>query len=67
MPAYFTTPCQDLLRQDYEYRRNSAELRQRVRGIYETPGRGFGSNPTMRVKAVSTLDWSGTLDVSADE
>ena len=53
--------------QDYEYRRGNGELRQRVRGIYEIPGRGYGDDPATRVKVVSDRDWIVTLDVSADE
>ncbi|MEE3559922.1 DUF2895 family protein, partial [Pseudomonas aeruginosa] len=41
--------------------------RQRVRGIYEIPGRGYGDDPATRVKVVSDRDWIVTLDVSADE
>ncbi|HFF2298038.1 hypothetical protein CR64_32980 [Pseudomonas aeruginosa] len=67
LSAYFTPACQAFLRQDYEHRRSSGELRQRVRGIYEIPGRGFGDDPTMRVKTISSRDWIVTLDVSADE
>jgi len=38
-----------------------------VRGIYEIPGRGYGDNPTVRVRVVSDRDWLVTLDLSADE
>ncbi|MCC4595430.1 TIGR03746 family integrating conjugative element protein [Xanthomonas campestris pv. phormiicola] len=67
LSAYFTPSCRSILQADYEYRRNAGELRQRVRGIYEIPGRGFGDDPTLRVKAVSDRDWVVTLDVTADE
>ena len=53
--------------QDYEFRRSNGELRQRVRGIYEIPGRGYGDDPATRVRTVSVNDWIVTLDVSADE
>ncbi|MCB2041531.1 MAG: DUF2895 family protein, partial [Rhodoferax sp.] len=36
-------------------------------GIYEIPGRGYGDDPTARVRVVSTSNWIVTLDVSADE
>lgn len=62
---YVTPACQEFLKHDYEQRRNS--IRQRVRGIYEIPGRGYGENPTLRVRAISTRDWVVTLDVTADE
>ncbi|WP_134474000.1 DUF2895 family protein, partial [Pseudomonas aeruginosa] len=37
------------------------------RGIYEIPGRGYGDNPTLRVRTVSTREWVVNLDVTADE
>lgn len=64
---YFTPACKAFLRQDYEYRRSAGELRRRVRGIYEIPGRGYGENPTLRVRTISDRDWVVTLDVTADE
>ena len=65
--AYLTPACQSFLQRDYEQRRNSGELRQRVRGIYEIPGRGYGDDPTSRVSVVSDRDWIVTLDIAADE
>jgi len=65
--AYFTPACRAFLQADYDYRRNAGELRQRVRGIYEIPGRGYGDNPSARVRVVSPNDWLVTLDLSADE
>ncbi len=67
LSGYLTPACRAFLQQDYEYRRNAGELRQRVRGIYEIPGRGYGENPAERVRAVSERDWVVTLDVTADE
>jgi integrating conjugative element protein (TIGR03746 family) len=67
LSAYLTPACRAYLQEDYESRRSTGELRQRVRGIYEIPGRGFGENPTARVQVVSDRDWLVTLDVSADE
>lgn len=64
---YFTPACQAFLQQDFEFRRNAGELRRRVRGIYEIPGRGYGDNPTLRVRTVSNREWVVTLDVTADE
>ncbi|PHS57758.1 MAG: TIGR03746 family integrating conjugative element protein, partial [Alcanivorax sp.] len=49
LSAYLTSGCQHFLRLDYEQRQRTGELRQRVRGIYEIPGRGFGDDPTQRV------------------
>ncbi|EXL06499.1 hypothetical protein BG46_17250 [Brucella anthropi] len=67
LSPYLTPACQTWLRRDYDYRRSLGELRNRVRGIYEIPGRGFGEDPTLRVKTVSDQDWIVTLDVAADE
>ncbi len=67
LSAYFTPDCRAFLQQDYVFRRSNGELRQRVRGIYEIPGRGYGDDPVSRVHVVSSRDWIVTLDVSADE
>jgi len=67
LSAYLTPACQSWLNQDFNYRRKQGELRQRVRGIYEIPGRGYGDDPAMRVKTISDRDWIAVLDVSADE
>jgi integrating conjugative element protein (TIGR03746 family) len=67
LSAYLTPACQAYLQQDFAFRRDTGELRQRVRGIYEIPGRGYGDDPTARVKVVSNRDWIVTLDISADE
>lgn len=67
LSSYLTPACQAFLLQDYEYRRNAGELRQRVRGIYEIPGRGYGEAPAQRVRVISRDEWVVTLDVAADE
>ncbi|EIF29979.1 TPA: PFL_4703 family integrating conjugative element protein [Burkholderia cenocepacia] len=67
LSAYLTPACRAYLQQDYEFRRSNGELRHRVRGIYEIPGRGYGDDPATRVKVVSNNDWIVTLDVTADE
>lgn len=67
LSSYLTPACQAYLHQDYEHRRVTGELRQRVRGLYEIPGRGYGDDPTVRVKVVSPRDWIVTLEVAADE
>ena len=56
LSAYFTPSCRAFLQQDYEFRRSNGELRQRVRGIYEIPGRGYGDDPAARVRTVSVND-----------
>jgi integrating conjugative element protein (TIGR03746 family) len=67
LSAYLTPACQTSLRQDYEYRRSHGELRGRMRGLYEIPGRSYGDDPATRVKTVSGRDWTVTLDVAVDE
>lgn len=67
LSPYLTPSCQAFLKADFETRRNLGELRQRVRGVYEIPGRGYGDNPAARVHTVSDNDWIVTLDLSADE
>jgi integrating conjugative element protein (TIGR03746 family) len=67
LSPYITPACRAFLQADYDYRRNTGELRQRVRGIYEIPGRGYGDNPSARVRILSDRDWVVTLDLSADE
>lgn len=67
LSAYFTPACRAFLQADYDDRRSTGELRQRVRGIYEIPGRGYGDNPTDRVRVLSARDWVVTLDLTAEE
>lgn len=67
LSAYLTPSCRAFLQQDYEARRSTGELRERVRGIYEIPGRGFGEDPGKRVQIIGRDDWVVNLDVSADE
>ncbi|MFL9883191.1 TIGR03746 family integrating conjugative element protein [Paraburkholderia agricolaris] len=67
LAAYLTPACQNTLQQDFSFRRDSGELRQRVRGVYEIPGRGYGDDPTTRVKVLSSDNWIVTLDLTADE
>ncbi|HEV2680788.1 MAG TPA: TIGR03746 family integrating conjugative element protein [Rhodanobacter sp.] len=67
LSSYLTPACQTTLQQDFALRRDSGELRQRVRGVYEIPGRGYGDDPTARVKVVSNSNWIVTLDLTADE
>jgi integrating conjugative element protein (TIGR03746 family) len=67
LSAYLTPACKSFLEHDFVARRDNGELRQRVRGIYEIPGRGYGDDPTARVQTISDHDWIVTLDVTADE
>ena len=67
LSPYLTPSCRAFLQADFEYRRSTGELRQRVRGVYEIPGRGYGESPSARVRVISDDDWIVTLDLSADE
>lgn len=67
LSAYLTPACQAFLEQDYQRRRANGELRLRVRGLYEIPGRGYGEDPARRVRVISARDWIVTLDLTADE
>ena len=67
LSPYMTPSCHAFLQNDFILKRDSGELRRRVRGIYEIPGRGYGDDPGARVKIVSDQDWIVTLDIAADE
>lgn len=67
LSAYLTPACQAFLEQDYQRRRANGELRLRVRGVYEIPGRSYGEDPARRVRVISARDWIVTLDLTADE
>lgn len=67
LSAYLTPACRAFLDKDFATRRDRGELRQRVRGVYEIPGRGYGDAPAERVKVISPNDWLITLDLTADE
>lgn len=67
LSAYLTPSCKTFLESDFAHRRDSGELRKRVRGLYEIPGRGYGDDPATRVKTISNRDWLVTLDVTIDE
>jgi integrating conjugative element protein (TIGR03746 family) len=62
--AWLTPSCQAKLNLDWQQRKDRGELRERVRGIYEIPGRGFKPN---RVEIISRDSWTVTLDLSVDE
>jgi len=67
LSAYLTPACRAFLEQDFVTRRDNGELRQRVRGVYEIPGRGYVDAPGLRVQTVSDRAWVVTLDLDADE
>ncbi|MDU8924315.1 TIGR03746 family integrating conjugative element protein [Pasteurellaceae bacterium LIM206] len=64
LQAYLTPGCQQFLLHDYEQRKTLGELKERVRGVYEIPGRGFSQD---RVEVVGQNDWYVNLDLSTDE
>lgn len=61
---YLTPSCKAYLEQDYKDRDSFGELKNRVRGVYEIPGRGFSQD---RVQVLSRNDWIVNLDLSTDE
>ncbi|MCL2891371.1 MULTISPECIES: PFL_4703 family integrating conjugative element protein [Pectobacteriaceae] len=64
LKAYLTPACQTQLALDYRLRRDAGELRDRVRGVYEIPGRGFHHK---RVEVLDRDRWTVTLDLTVDE
>lgn len=67
LAPYLTPSCQTQLEQEFEDRRAAGELRKRTRGVYEIPERGYGDDPTFRVKTLGNDAWLVNLDLSADE
>lgn len=64
LSAYLTPACHASLTQDYQRRKDGGELRDRVRGVYEIPGRGFQPR---RVQILDRDRWTVTLDLTVDE
>ncbi|EOF6573546.1 PFL_4703 family integrating conjugative element protein [Salmonella enterica] len=64
LTAYLTPACYTRLEEDYRQRRDRGELRDRVRGVYEIPGRGFHNK---RVQVLDRDRWTVTLDLTVDE
>lgn len=64
---YLTPACKTFLEGDYEFRNKNNELKGRVRGVYEMPGRGYADNKTLRVQQQSVNDWVVNLDLATDE
>lgn len=67
LSPYLTPACENYLKRDVAWRRDHSELRNRVRGVYEIPGRGYGEDPTRRVTVLSGNAWIVTLDLDVDE
>jgi len=64
LSPYLTPSCQDFLNRDYEFRKNSGELKDRVRVVYEIPRRGYSDSS---VDILSDDRWVVRLDLIADE
>ena len=64
LAPYLMPSCQHFLEQDYRDRDSYGELNERVRGVYEIPGRGFTNK---RVEVLSRDNWIITLDLAVDE
>ncbi|WP_086955698.1 PFL_4703 family integrating conjugative element protein [Xenorhabdus innexi] len=64
LSPYLTPACQDFLREDARTRADSGELADRVRVVYEVPGRGYG---TKSVTVRNRDNWVVRLDLVADE
>lgn len=64
LTPYLTPSCKTFLEKDYRDRDLYGELRNRIRGVYEIPGRGFSQE---RVTVLSKNDWNVTLDLTTDE
>ncbi len=65
LSPYLTPSCQAFLRARLRLP-PARRAAQRGAGIDEIPGRGYGDDPTARVRMVSDRDWVVTLDISAD-
>jgi len=67
LSPYLTPGCQRYLKQDSTWRAEHNELRDRMRGVFEIAGRGYGDDSTYRVRVLSPSDWIVTLDLDVDE
>lgn len=68
--TYLTPGCRAYLEADYRQRQRRGELRGRVRGIYEIPGRGFQNESPEGPGGVQVIDrdhWVATLDMGVSE
>lgn len=64
LSGYLTPTCEEWLNKDAKQRKSAGELRERVRGISEVPGRGYKDDS---VTVVSRDSWIVRLDLVADE
>lgn len=68
--TFLTPGCRNYLDNEYEQRRARGELKGRVRGIYEIPGRGFQNESPEGPGGVRVIDrdhWIATLDMGVSE
>lgn len=64
LQAFFTPSCRIALSSEYDARRNRGELRGRVRGVFEVPGRGYRAE-AIRILGQDT--WVADLDLVINE
>ncbi|MDC9604384.1 PFL_4703 family integrating conjugative element protein [Xenorhabdus griffiniae] len=64
LSPYLTPSCKAFFQKEAQYRTDIGELRDRVRVIYEIPGRGYSEN---KVSIVNRDNWIVQLDVVVDE
>lgn len=68
--TFLTPACKNYLDNEYEQRHVRNELKGRVRGIYEIPGRGFQNASPNGPGGVQVIDrdhWVATLDMGVSE
>ncbi|WP_349571094.1 PFL_4703 family integrating conjugative element protein [Azotobacter salinestris] len=64
---YLTPACQVFLEGDMTNRRETGQLRKRIRGVYEIQGRGYSDDAAFRVQTLGQDAWVVNLDMAADE
>jgi integrating conjugative element protein (TIGR03746 family) len=64
LSPYLTPQCKAFLKEDSNQRDAKGELTDRVRVVYEIPGRGY---TTKSVKVIDRDNWVVSLDLIADE
>uniref|UniRef100_UPI0011A9CE85 PFL_4703 family integrating conjugative element protein n=1 Tax=Yersinia similis TaxID=367190 RepID=UPI0011A9CE85 len=64
LTPYLTPACLEWLNQDAKQRKGRGELKERVRGVSEVPGRGYKDDS---VTVESRDSWIALLDLVADE
>ncbi|EOY1433789.1 PFL_4703 family integrating conjugative element protein [Yersinia enterocolitica] len=64
LTPYLTPSCLEWLNSDAKQRKERGELKERVRGVSEVPGRGYKDNS---ITVESRDSWVARLDLVADE